>query len=289
MKILILGANGMIGNAMLRVMAEHSEWKVQGTERSNFANVKLPRALAKLVLSGIDLTNADHLSRLFVDTCPNVVINCAGLTKHLPSGNDPIQALSVNALMPHRLASLCAVAGARLIHISTDCVFSGRKGNYRESDQPDAEDVYGKTKHLGEVVGPNVLTLRTSTIGHEMNTKFGLLEWFLSKQGDCKGFSKAIFSGLPTVVFARVVRDLVISRPDLCGLYHVSAKAINKFELLKLIANIYKKQIDITPDDSYVIDRSLDGALFSTLTGYNPPEWDELIKLMHEDKIKGHA
>jgi dTDP-4-dehydrorhamnose reductase len=187
----------------------------------------------------------------------------------------------MNALMPHRLAEYCGMMGARLIHVSTDCVFSGNKGNYSEHDQPDAVDFYGKTKHLGEVLGQHCLTLRTSTIGRELGTRHGLLEWFLA-QKECKGYRRAIFSGLPTVEFARVVRDVVIPNEDLSGLYHVGARPIDKDSLLRLIAQVFGKETSIVSDDQLVIDRSLDVARFTAATGYRAPEWQNLIEMMRE-------
>jgi dTDP-4-dehydrorhamnose reductase len=188
--------------------------------------------------------------------------------------------LPVNTLAPHRLAGLSKLVDARFIHISTDCVFSGKKGSYTEDDLPDAIDLYGKSKALGEVDYPNTITLRTSTIGHELNTKHGLLEWFLSQNESCKGFSRAIFSGLPTVVFAKIIRDIVIPNNKLSGLYHVAASSINKFDLLKIIANKYNKAINIVDDEQLIMDRSLDSTKFESATGYKAPEWTELIDLM---------
>ncbi len=215
---------------------------------------------------------------------PDVVINCAGLTKHKPEAEDPLVSIPINTLMPHRLAGLCKLVGARLIHVSTDCVFSGEKGNYSENDYADARDVYGKSKALGEVVYPHAVTLRTSTIGHELQSTYGLLDWFLSQEGRCKGYTRAVFSGLPTVVFAQVVRDVVIPRTELSGLYHVAAQPIDKFNLLKLIADVYGKTIDIVADDKLVIDRSLNADRFREATGYVAPGWPELIELMHSYK-----
>jgi dTDP-4-dehydrorhamnose reductase len=174
--------------------------------------------------------------------------------------------------------------GSRLIHISTDCVFSGEKGGYVESDFADAKDVYGKSKALGEIDCPKAITLRTSTIGHELNSAYGLLDWFLSQDEHCRGFRRAIFSGLPTVVLAQIIRDVVIPRKELSGIYHVAAQPINKYDLLKLIATEYGKSISIRPDDSFVLDRSLSAAKFNAATGYIPPEWPELIRLMHASK-----
>jgi dTDP-4-dehydrorhamnose reductase len=182
------------------------------------------------------------------------------------------------------MADLCAVGGARLIHVSTDCVFAGTKGNYVEGDAPDAGDMYGKSKYLGEVDYPHAITLRTSTIGHELQSAYGLLEWFLSQQGNCKGFSRAIFSGLPNTEFARVVRDVVIPRPELHGLYHVGAAPIGKYDLLKLIAAQYNKKIDIVFDEKFAIDRSLNVDQFTRVTGYRAPSWPELIQSMHKSQ-----
>lgn len=224
------------------------------------------------------------MARVLQQVKPDVIVNCAGLTKHKPEAEDPLIAIPINALMPHRLAALSALAGARLIHISTDCVFSGEKGNYAESDFADARDVYGKTKALGELFYPHTVTLRTSTIGHELQSRFGLLDWFLSQETLCKGYRRAIFSGLPTVVFAQVIRDVVIPNTALSGLYHVAAKPINKFDLLKMIADIYGKTIEIVSDDQLAIDRSLNATRFRDATGYIAPEWLQLIKTMHAYK-----
>jgi dTDP-4-dehydrorhamnose reductase len=281
MKVLVLGANGMIGNTMLRVLSEHKGWQVTGTIRSDRVRSLFPDALAERLISGVDLVNTDCLSHLFREVRPNVVVNCAGLTKHLPAGNDPLSALTMNALLPHRLVEYCDILGARLIHVSTDCVFSGKKGKYLEQEQPDAMDYYGKSKHLGEVIGPNCLTLRTSTIGRELGTNNGLLEWFLA-QTECKGYRRAIFSGLPTVEFARIVRDIVIPNEGLSGLYHVGAQPIDKLSLLRLIAQAYGRNTAITPEDQLFIDRSLDVTRFTVATGYRAPDWPELVDMMRD-------
>ena len=269
---------------MLRIISENTTWQVTGSVRSEQAKATLPMTLVNRLITGIDLTNPDHLSHLFSNAKPDVLVNCVGLTKHLPSGNEPILALTLNALLPHRLAALCSVSGARLIHVSTDCVFSGRVGMYQESDHPDATDVYGKTKHLGEVAGTNLVTLRTATIGHEIDTGFGLLEWFLVQQ-KCKGYRRAIFSGLPTVEFARVVRDLVIPNSTLSGLYHIGANPIDKNNLLWLIAKEYKKSIAIIPNDEVRINRSLNVDKFAYATGYRAPDWPALIANMRENQF----
>jgi len=283
-KVLVLGASGMIGSTVLRVLSEKKDWVVLGTVRNGSVKRFFPTEIAERLAEGVDVEHPDALLKVLDDIRPDVVINCAGLTKHKPEADDPLVSIPINTLMPHRLAGLCKLIGARLIHVSTDCVFSGEKGGYSESDFADARDVYGKSKALGEVLYPHAITLRTSTIGHELQSKYGLLDWFLSQEGRCKGYTRAVFSGLPTVIFAQVIRDVVIPHKELSGLYHVAAKPINKFDLLKKIADVYGRSIEIVADDKLVIDRSLDAGRFREATGYVAPEWEEMIKLMHAYK-----
>ena len=199
----------------------------------------------------------------------------------LADSDDPLQAIPINSLLPHRLAGLCALLSARLVHIGTDCIFSGEKGGYTENDPSDAKDLYGKSKFLGEVDYPHAVTLRTSIIGHELQSAHSLIGWFLSQQDHCKGYKRAIFSGLPTVALAQIIRDVVIPSPDLSGVYHVAAKPISKYDLLRLVADVYGKSIEIEPDDQLIIDRSLNADRFRQATGYVVPDWPELIKLMY--------
>ena len=281
MKVLVIGASGMIGSTVLRVLSEKSDWEVLGTVRDTSVRRFFSDAIAERLIPGVDIENLDLLVKVLNQIRPDVVVNCAGLTKHRSKADDPLIAIPINTLMPHRLAELCKLVGARLIHVSTDCVFSGEKGGYTEDDFADARDVYGKSKALGEVLYPHTITLRTSTIGHELQSKNGLLDWFLSQGERCKGYKQAIFSGLPTVVFAQVIRDVVIPKKQLFGLYHVAAEPISKFDLLKLIAEIYCKAIEIVPDDKFVINRSLAADRFWQATGYVAPDWRSLIRLMH--------
>lgn len=281
MRILVLGANGMLGNAVLRVMDEKQNWEVYGTVRSGSVGRFFSGRIADRLIAGCDVGDQDALVKVFAQVRPNVVINCIGLVKQLADADDPLQAIQINSLLPHRLAGLCALVGARLVHISTDCVFSGEKGGYTENDPSDARDLYGKSKFLGEVDYPHAITLRTSIIGHELQSAHGLVGWFLSQQGRCKGYTRAIFSGLPTVALAHVIRDAVIPCPDLSGVYHVAAAPISKYDLLRLVAEVYGKSIEIAPDDQFVIDRSLNADRFGQATGYVAPAWPELIKLMH--------
>ncbi len=283
-KIIVLGANGMLGNAILRLFATQSDCQVFGTVRSSASLNCLPSYLHCCVIKDVDVESNDSLIRLFAQVRPDVVINCVGLVKQLVGGMDPLVAISINALLPHRLALLCEVVQARLVQLGTDCVFSGAKGMYTEADVSDATDLYGRTKYLGEVNYPHAITLRTSIIGHELVSAKSLIGWFLAQTGNVKGYRGAIFSGLPTVEVARIIRDYIIPHPELQGVYHVSADPISKFDMLTLVAHTYGKIIDIFPDDKLVIDRSLDSTRFKLATGYIAPCWPELIELMYSYK-----
>ncbi len=282
MRVLILGVTGMLGNAMLKTFSSDKLFNVFGTVRHTSSIKYFPSELSASLISNIDVDSHDSLIKVFLYAKPDVVINCIGLVKQLAVADDPLQAIPINTLLPNRLEALCELVGARFIHISTDCVFSGKKGNYLESDIPDAEDLYGRTKLLGEVGGRNAITLRTSIIGHELTGNRSLVNWFLSQEGCVTGFRKAIFSGFPTNELARIVRDVVIPKNDLSGLYHVSSGAINKFNLLTLIAEVYGKKIKIIPSDEFVMDRSLNSQLFTKDFGYVAPEWPELIQQMYK-------
>lgn len=281
-KILVLGAAGMLGNAVLRLFAQSPGHVAWGSVRSAASLRLLPDALRERVISGVDVENVDSLARVFAQVRPDVVVNCIGLVKQLAEADDPLQAIPINSMLPHRLARMCELVDARLIHVSTDCVFDGRRGMYKEDDPADAQDLYGRSKHLGEVDYPHAVTLRTSIIGHELGSAHGLVGWFLSQTGPVRGFTRAVFSGLPTVELARVIRDHVLPNPDLHGLHHVSAAPINKYELLRLVAQAYGRDTVITPDDRLVIDRSLDSTRFRAATGYAPPDWPALVNAMQQ-------
>jgi dTDP-4-dehydrorhamnose reductase len=281
-KVLVIGASGMLGNAVFRYLSARSDLDVVGSVRSTSSLRYLPSELHAHLRTNVDALSPDDLVNLFGAEQPEIVINCVGLVKQLAAADDPLSALPINAMLPHRLARLAATTKARLVHISTDCVFDGTTGNYVESDFANARDLYGRSKFLGEVDYPHAITLRTSIIGHELNSSHGLVDWFLSQSGSVKGFAKAVFSGLPTVELARVIADYVLPNPLLHGLYHVSAAPINKLDLLALVAQIYGRDTQIVPDEKIVIDRSLDSSRFRTVTGYNPPSWRELVTLMRD-------
>jgi dTDP-4-dehydrorhamnose reductase len=283
--ILVLGATGMLGSAAVRVLAESAGAQVFGTVRRADAKRLFPPELASRLVVVDDLEDHRQLERLFDTARPRVVINCTALRK--PTPPDPMRSISIFSLLPHRLARLCRLRDARLVQISSDGVFSGSRGGYTEEDLPDASDVYGVAKLLGEVSDPHAITLRTSIIGHELQTKAGLLEWFLSQGDQCRCYTRAIFSGFPTVVLAQVIRDVIIPRPALHGVYHVATHPISKYDLLQLVAKVYRKKIDIIRDDSVVIDRSLNSGRFASATGYVAPGWPELISIMRADKDKG--
>lgn len=281
MKILVLGASGMVGHVILRYFAQSPGYSVIGSVRSGRDMQLLPEALRGQLVCGPDV-ETDALLQLFNRVRPDVVVNCIGVVKQAVESHDPLAAIPVNSLLPHRLLRLCKLAGARLVHLSTDCVFSGARGMYREDDAADAADLYGRSKLLGEVDDPRAVTLRMSVIGPELKGTRGLLGWFLAQRGRTRGFTRAIFSGLTTLELARVLRDFVLPRPELHGVLHVAAKPINKYELLTLIAKTYDVAIEIEPDAELVIDRSLDASLFCRLTGYVAPSWPELVRAMRQ-------
>ena len=281
MKILILGASGMIGHAVFRILIESKQLEVWGAVRGSVDKQHFNDLMqSRIVVSG-DVERRETLPRILSSLAPDVVINCVGITKHRPTSEDPLSSITMNALFPHWLSDQCAAARARLIHVSTDCVFSGSRGNYCEIDTPDASDIYGRTKHLGEVDYPHAITLRTSTIGHELQSSYGLLNWFLAQKGNCKGFAQAKFSGLTNIEFAYVVRDYVITKPNLRGVYHVGGESINKYDLLCMIADIYGNKNIVMRDEEFVIDRSLDSSRFNVATGYLAPKWQEMIEHMY--------
>ncbi|MDP9974959.1 dTDP-4-dehydrorhamnose reductase [Variovorax paradoxus] len=280
-KVLVLGATGMLGHEVLRVLNDRPQFETFGSMRSSSLRSSLPAALGDRLLTGVDVLDVDGLAALLARVKPHAVINCVGLVKQLGNADDPLAALPLNALFPHRLARLCELISARVIHISTDCVFKGDRGFYKESDIPDAVDLYGRSKLLGELTQGNVVTLRTSIIGRELHGQHGLVDWFLQAQSPIKGFANAIFSGLTTHELARIIAEIVLPRPELKGLWHVSAAPIDKYSLLQLINNIYNKGTTIIEDRAFKLDRSLDSSRFQHETGYRAPEWTQMISDMH--------
>ncbi|MGK5739558.1 dTDP-4-dehydrorhamnose reductase family protein [Micromonospora sp. URMC 103] len=286
-RVLVLGVTGMLGHTLLRELAQATELDVHGTARTGGRLAELfPAPLLDRITTGVAASDLDRIRELLRDRRPDVVINCIGVIKQLPAVQDAVHTVSINALFPHLLARVCAEHGVRLIHVSTDCVFSGDRGSYVETDLPDPPDLYGRSKLLGEVAGASALTLRTSIVGHELTSNRSLLDWFLSQTTLVRGHTKAIYSGVTTVEFARLLRTVVLPREDLVGLYHVAATAISKYELLRLVASVYGWQGDLIPHDGFVCDRSMSGEALAQATGYRPPPWPEMVRQLHEARSR---
>ena len=277
----------MLGHTLFTQLSSQKNLDAYATVRSSSGlPLWFSPGLVEKIRAGVDAYNFDTIIRAFGSIQPDIVINCIGLIKQLPIASDPLAAITINSLLPHRISMICRSAGARMIHISTDCVFDGKKGNYTEGDSSTADDLYGRSKFLGEVAyPPHCLTLRTSIIGHELKGKLGLVEWFLAQEGKVSGFTHAIYSGFPTIEFARIITDYILPNPELAGVYHVSSDPISKYDLLKLVARKYDKNIEIEPYDDFRQDRSLDSSLFRRITGYMAPSWPELVDKMHQDFI----
>jgi dTDP-4-dehydrorhamnose reductase len=277
MRILLIGGAGMLGHELWRHL--HSNFEVWVTLRRSFeCYAKYGLFEERRTLTGIDAANDEHLIRAFLASKPEAVINCAGIIKQRKEAHDALTSLTVNSLLPHRLARIAEIAGARLVHISTDCVFSGQKGNYIEDDVSDAEDLYGRTKYLGEIHGPHCVTLRSSIIGHELDTRSGLIEWFLSQAGTTiKGFKHAIYTGFTTLEMARIIELILVRHRVIYGLWQVSSDPITKYDLLQIARQCYEWKGEILADEAFVCDRSLNSARFRAFTGYKPPSWREMI------------
>ncbi len=236
-------------------------------------------------IGGVSATDLPAVTNAVNTVQPQVVVNCIGVVKQDAAASDPVTSISTNALFPHQLAKVCEEAKSRLIHISTDCVFSGRQGNYSEDAISDAEDLYGRTKYLGEVTGPGCLTLRTSMIGRELAGEHGLLEWLLSQNGKrVRGFRRAIFSGFTTLALAQIIAEIIEKHPELQGLYHVASEPISKFDLLTLIQQKGDLQVEIEPDEAFICDRSLNGARFRSAANFVPPDWSDMVEHIFKDR-----
>lgn len=289
-RVLILGITGMLGHTLFKEMRKYDHFDVFGTTRNKsglerfFSDEELIR-----IRDNVDADNFETVIRAIAAVQPTIIINCIGIIKQLPISNDPLTAITVNAQLPHRISLVARSANARFIHISTDCVFNGEKGFYSESDPSDAEDLYGRTKFLGEVDYPHCITLRTSIIGHELKTNFSLVDWFMSQEKKIKGFTKAIYSGFPTIEMAHIISNFIIPNKTLAGLYHVSSEPISKYDLLKIIQKVYQKEIDIQPYNDYILDRSMDSTRFTEATGYTAPSWLTLVQKMHTHVMSENA
>jgi dTDP-4-dehydrorhamnose reductase len=283
MRILIFGAAGMFGHKLYQRLAPNFE--VFGTIRSTAERLRRYGIFDEdSLIDNVDIADTSAVRRTVESVRPDCVINAVGIIKQVPSSKDVIQNLTVNSIFPHRLSELSNIHGFRLITISTDCVFDGKRGNYSEDDIPDARDLYGLSKLLGEVTEGNALTLRTSLIGRELATSHSLVEWFLHHRGRAvKGYTRAIYSGFPTIVVAGIVQNLIKEHPELRGLYHLSSEPISKFDLLTLLNEYYQAEVEIEADSVYEIDRSLDSSAFCADAAFEPPSWEQMIREMTAD------
>lgn len=287
MRVLILGGTGMLGHKLWQVFNQTKEFDTWVTLRSTYqTQAHLNLFDMSRTIENVDAYNFESVEAAITQCEPDVVVNAVGIVKQLPIAKDPISCLTVNSLFPHKAQAICDSIGARFIHISTDCVFSGKKGNYTEEDYTDPEDLYGMSKLVGEVTSGTALTLRTSIIGREISkmSHLGLIEWFLSNNNEAvNGFTKAIYTGFPTIVLAQIVADIIKNHRDLSGLFHVSTDPINKYELLCLVRDAMALPIQINPFDNVALDASLNSDRFRNATGYTPPSWPNLVKSMTED------
>lgn len=282
MRILILGGDGMLGHRLLKDLSHSHDVRVTlRQEAQAYAGIDLFNEGNHY--TGVDVRMTDHLIGVLGDFNPDAVINAVGVVKQRPDGLYAIPNLEINALLPHRVAAICKAVGAHFVHISTDCVFSGRTGNYKENDEPDPIDVYGQSKLLGEVIAPGCITLRTSIIGSELSRKTSLLEWFLRQKGRVPGYKNAIFSGFTTIELSRVMEKLITRFPESSGIYHVSSQPISKYDLLNLIREKLDLEIELVPDHEFKCNRSLDSTRFRRDFDYTPPQWEEMIEELAND------
>ncbi|MFF0719995.1 dTDP-4-dehydrorhamnose reductase family protein [Micromonospora sp. NPDC003816] len=286
-RVLVVGVTGMLGHALLRELSEDPDLDVHGLARRVDDDAGwFPAHLRDRITTGVDATGFAEVRRFLDLLRPDVVINCVGVIKQRLDVQEAVPTVTLNALLPHLLADACADLGARLVHVSTDCVFSGRRGGYAEDDLPDPPDLYGRSKLLGEATGPSALTLRTSIVGHELATHRSLVDWFLAQRGQVRGFTRAVYTGVTTVEFARLLRTVVLPREDLTGLYHVAADPITKHDLLRLVADVYGWPGELVPDDGFVCDRSMRADALAGATGYRPPDWPEMVRAMHAARTR---
>lgn len=282
-RVLILGAGGMLGHKVLQRLSFRFE--AIGTTRSG-SDDKLREIANAEVVSGVDITDFDTVRRTLTRVRPQFVINCVGIIKQLPEADDALTSIRINSLFPHELTLACRYAGARVVHLSTDCVFSGRRGRYTESDVPDPVDLYGRSKLLGEVDASNAITLRTSIIGRELRGFHSLVEWFLRQPvgTTVRGYTRAVFSGLTNIALADEIGRLIEFFPDLTGVYHLSADPITKHDLLTRIRTAFAHDVTLAPDDVLACDRSLVSDRYAEASGYRRPSWDRMIEALASDR-----
>lgn len=284
-RILILGGGGTLGHKLWQVLPAKFPETFVSIRKSRAYYAKCGLFAGTNVVDNLDLRDFARLGEVLDGLRPTVIVNAAGVTLRSKEALDKLSVVSVNALLPHKLAEWCGKHGSRLIHFSTVCVFDGKKGGYTEDDLPDALDLYGMSKALGDVSAPGALTLRSSFIGREIFGGYELLEWFLAQGGKkVKGFRKAVFTGLTSNRLAELVGELIAKFPELNGLYHVSSEAVSKYDLLKLMKDAYKVDTEIEADDKFECRRDLDGGRFVEATGFKCPSWRAMMADMAADK-----
>lgn len=283
MKVLVIGATGMLGYSLFQNLRDYPGLEVFGTVRSLASKDQFFAGCQDSLIQGVDVSHFDALQQAVVLVKPDVIINCVGLIKQYNISAQHVDAIVINSLLPHQLAQICNAQGCKLIHFSTDCVFDGKTGGYLEDDTPSAVDLYGRSKALGEVDYNPHLTLRTSIIGHELASSVSLVEWFLSQQDRVKGYSRAVFSGLPTCVIARLLAESILPNHALTGMYHLSVDPVDKYRLLTLITETYGKAIEMDEFTEFEIDRSLNSDWLRKDAKLTIPEWPALIVEMHSD------
>ncbi len=278
MRCLILGGDGMLGHQLLRSWQERHEVRV--TLRGSLAAYSQHGLFhTGNAIANVEVSNTDRLLEVMGDFRPDAVVNCVGIIKQRTAAKESIPSLEINSLLPHRLRLICAAAGARLVHLSTDCVFNGRRGMYRQIDPADAEDLYGLGKYLGEVSAAPAITIRSSIIGLELARKQSLIEWFLAQRGVVKGFTRAIYTGVTTLEMARVIEHVLLQERDLHGVWQVASEPISKHDLLcRLSALLGRRNVTIIPDNAFHCDRSLVGSDFEKRTGHFIPSWDRMLE-----------
>jgi len=281
-KILILGTTGLLGSTLLKYFSQKKNFECFGIIRKNSDKKKL-KYIRNVKLYKTNYKNEDSIKRIFAIVKPDLIINCIGVVKQLIDKNNISEIIKVNSFLPHYLSEIAKKQKKiKFVHFSTDCVFSGTKGNYYTTDLPDAKDIYGQSKFIGELKAKNTLTLRTSIIGHELKTKYSLLNWFLDQKKSVKGFKNAIFSGLTALEIAKVLHKFILPKKNLNGLYHLSGKPISKYDLLNIIKKVYNKDIKILIDKKIKINRTLNSNFLQNQIGYKPQNWEKLIREMYK-------
>ena len=287
MKILVFGATGMIGHKMFQLLTMNN-LEASGTVRHAPANYLSVSFFAnQRIIPSIDVTKLASVQSLLNSRNPDIIINCVGITLRKPEIKDEELCVKVNAEFPHFLKKYVEVNKKYLIHFSTDCVFSGKADSYTEDSKPDATDVYGRTKALGEVSGDHALTLRGSQLGSEVFGKSELLEWAIAQSGQSiKGYDQAIYSGVTTNGVADLVADLIQRPKRLTGLYQVASQPISKYDLLCKVNQIFKLRMKIEPDSSYKNRKVLSAAKIASEIGYRCASWDQMLQQTYQDRIK---